>query len=317
MILKEYGGYIELDTYKLPMLHDDAIALNSGRNALAYLLEAKNIKKLVIPYFLCDSVPELLKRENVSYRFYHIDINFRPEKMSLNDDEWLYIVNFYGQLDREYLGSLKKLYRRIIIDNAQNYFEAPLEDTDVLYTCRKFFGVADGAFLYSDTKLKRELLSDESFDRMHFLLGRFERPASEFYNEYVVNNHLFAKEPIKKMSVLTNNLLHGIDYDFVKQRRSDNFNIFYEAFKNINRLTLYKTEGAFMYPLYLKFGSEIRKKLQLEKIYIPTLWPAVFDICKTDMLEYDMALNILPLPVDQRYDSDDIEFIIDRIKAEL
>ena len=25
--MKEYGGYIELDTYRLPMLHDDAIAL--------------------------------------------------------------------------------------------------------------------------------------------------------------------------------------------------------------------------------------------------------------------------------------------------
>ena len=54
--MKEYGGYIELDTYRLPMLHDDAIALNCGRNCLAYLIEAKGISKIKLPYFLCDSV---------------------------------------------------------------------------------------------------------------------------------------------------------------------------------------------------------------------------------------------------------------------
>ena len=42
--MKEYGGYIELDTYRLPMLHEGSIALNCGRNCLAYLIIAKRIK---------------------------------------------------------------------------------------------------------------------------------------------------------------------------------------------------------------------------------------------------------------------------------
>ena len=45
--MKEYGGYIELDTYRLPMLHEDAIALNCGRNCLAYLIEAREIKAML------------------------------------------------------------------------------------------------------------------------------------------------------------------------------------------------------------------------------------------------------------------------------
>ena len=44
--MKEIGGYIELDTYMNPMLHDDGIKLNCGRNAYAYILKAKNIKNL-------------------------------------------------------------------------------------------------------------------------------------------------------------------------------------------------------------------------------------------------------------------------------
>lgn len=55
-----------------------------------------------------------------------------------------------------------------IIDNAQVYFDVPLEGVDTLYTCRKFLGVSDGAFLYTDTLLSKELPLDKSYDRMFF-----------------------------------------------------------------------------------------------------------------------------------------------------
>ena len=142
--MKEYGGYIELDTYRLPMLHNGAKALNCGRNCLAYLIKARNIKKLLLPYFMCDSVFDLCRKYSVELRFYHINEKFMPEQIQLEDDEWLYVMNYYGQLTQDYLCGLKKEYDRVIIDNAQAYFDEPIENTDTLYTCRKFFGVADG-----------------------------------------------------------------------------------------------------------------------------------------------------------------------------
>ncbi len=45
-MVKEIGGYIELDSYNLPMLHENAIGLNCARNAADYLIKSKNIKKL-------------------------------------------------------------------------------------------------------------------------------------------------------------------------------------------------------------------------------------------------------------------------------
>ena len=74
----EIGGYIELDTYRLPMLHENAIKLNCGRNALAYLIESKNIKKLYIPKFNCDCITDLCKRMNIDFDTYSIDKSFRP-----------------------------------------------------------------------------------------------------------------------------------------------------------------------------------------------------------------------------------------------
>lgn len=308
--MREIGGYIELDTYTGPMLHGDGIKLNCGRNALAYLIEAKDIRKLWMPKFMCDSCNGILRKENVEVTYYSIGLDFKPKGANPAEDEWLYVVNFYGQLSNGYLSSLKAQHPNLIVDNAQAYFQMPLPETDTMYTCRKFFGVADGAILYTDAVLDEEIPLDESFHRMRFLLGRYERPASEFYSEYAANNRFFADEPIKRMSRLTENLLHGIDYEAVKQRRTENFAYLHKWLSGINHLDLTIPEGAFMYPLYLENGAEIRNKLQAMKIYIPTLWPAVFALCGKMEPEYDMAKNILPLPVDQRYGTEEMEYLV-------
>lgn len=312
--MKEIGGYIEFERYTGPMLHEDGIKLNCGRNALAYILEAYDIHKIAMPKFMCDSCDEVLRDHAVQVRYYSVDMDFKPVLNGTEDDEWLYVVNFYGQLAESYICALKEKYR-LIVDNAQAYFSAPIDGVPTIYTCRKFFGVADGAILYSEKKID-VTLQDESFDRMRFLMGRFERSASEFYSEYVQNNRLFAGEPIKRMSKLTENLLRGIDYSTVREKRTENFAFLHSQLGQINKLRISAPEGPFMYPLYLENGAEIRKRLQTQNIYIPTLWPAVFRICKEDELAYDMAMNILPLPVDQRYGADEMRRMINAIRQQ-
>lgn len=311
--MKEIGGYIELDTCRHAMLHEDAILLNCGRNALAYLLEAKGIKKLYLPYFLCDSVANVCKKYGVEVAFYHIGENWLPKDLVIDGDAWLYIVNFYGQITREDLARLAEVHNNVIIDNAQAYFDAPLANVDTLYTCRKFFGVSDGAILYTNSKLERSLEIDESFNRIHYILGRYERTASEFYEEAVQNNDIFDNEPIKEMSRLTKNLLRSIDYEYVKQVRTNNFAYLHEKLREVNKLNIRLIEGAFMYPLLIDDGMKIRKQLQQMKIYIPTLWPNVLEECKPDTLEYKFAAEILPIPVDQRYGFKDIEHLVNVI----
>lgn len=306
----EIGGYIELDTYRLPMLHENAIKLNCGRNALAYLIESKNIKKLYIPKFNCDCITDLCKRMNIEFDTYSIDKSFRPIfNKELNAGEWFYLINYYGQISNTEIEVYKGKYKNIIVDNAQAYFQMPVEGIDTLYTCRKFFGVSDGAILYTDKKLNRKLDIDESFKRMRFVLGRFERSASEFYIESSENNDLFDNESIKYMSKLTHNLLHGIDYGYVGKKRTTNFEYLDKIFKDKNQLQLSTPNGAFMYPLLVSNGAEIRKELQQKKIYIPVLWPNVLNECSEESIEYNFAKNILPLPCDQRYSEEEMEYM--------
>ena len=310
--MKEIGGYIELDTYHLPMLHEGAIALNCGRNCLAYLFKSRGIKKIKVPYFICNSICDVCEREGVEKQFYHIGKDFKPvPDLELSDDEWLYLVNFYGQLDNDEIQGYVDRYVRVIVDQANGYFEKPLLGVDTLYTCRKWFGVSDGAFLYTNAKLEAEFPQDESFERMHFLLGRYERTAGEFYCEYSENNKFFATEPIKQMSKLTANLLHGIDYKSVEKKRRENFEYLHKELDGINQLKL--RTATFMYPLMVENGALLKKKLQTQKIFIPTLWPTVFEVAEPTDVEYKMAENILPLPVDQRYGIEDMEYMVQEV----
>ena len=114
--MKEIGGYIELDTYTGKMLYDDGIKLNCGRNALAYLIKAKNIKKIYMPKFMCDSCNKVLRENGVKVIYYSIGMDFKPQISFW--DGWLYVVNFYGQLSNEFLASLGK---NVIIDNAHTF----------------------------------------------------------------------------------------------------------------------------------------------------------------------------------------------------
>ncbi|MBR4833501.1 MAG: hypothetical protein IKU86_04095 [Thermoguttaceae bacterium] len=310
--MREIGGYIEWEKYAGPMLREDAVALNCGRNALAYLLRARKIRKIWLPKFLCASVRDVCVKEGVEVAYYSVDSNFEPIfDVELGADEYFYLVNYYGQIELKKIKNLADKYARVVVDNAQAYFQPPIAGVDTLYTCRKFFGVADGAFLYTEAELDEELPLDESFDRTRFLLGRFERTASEFYAEYVANNKRFADEPIKRTSKLTLNLLRAVDYEKTATRRTENFQTLDAAFGTINRLALRVPEGPFAYPLWLENGSEVRQALQTKKIYVPTLWPDVFNVCDETELEYDMAKNILPLPIDQRYVKEDMERLIE------
>lgn len=72
-----------------------------------------------------------------------------------------------------------------------------------------------------------------------------------------------------------------------------------------------------MYPLLVRDGAEIRKKLQEEKIYIPTLWPNVMDSLKQGEIEYILAENILPLPCDQRYGTIEMDYLVKKILGEV
>lgn len=314
--MKEIGGYFEFENLISNEFHSDLIALNTARNALVYLIKAKKIKRVFLPFFLCDSVAKACEREGVAVEYYHIDNDFTPIfQRELHNNEYLYIVNYYATLSNEQIVGFKKKYRNIIIDNVQSFFQKPIEHVDTIYCCRKFFGVPDGAYLSTDTKIDEIVETDISKDRMTHVLGRYEGSSSDYYNDFKANDKSFESLPLMYMSRLTHNILGAIDYERAKQVREHNFKYISNSLDNYNRIKVNIPNVPFMYPFYCENGMIIKKHLAEKGIFIPTLWPNVMEFADC-RLEQDYTQNILPLPIDQRYGLEDMKYIITSIIGE-
>lgn len=312
--MKEIGGFMELELNHGSEFHEQGIALNSGRNCLRYLIRARKIKKIWLPKLLCSAISDTCLEENVEISYYSVDNNLHPVLTEIrNREDWVYLINFYGQCSSDEIVSYSKEYKNLIIDNVQAFYTKPIEGLDTIYTCRKFFGVPDGGYLYTDCTLSGILQKDESYDRLIFLAGRLERSANEFYSAYRENEQRIDELPLRKMSMVTQDLLRGIDYEQIKKDRERNFRYLHEQLKVFNQLELCLPDGPYMYPLLVKNGVEIRKSLQGKKIYIPTLWPNVLESLTHEETEYALAKNILPLPCDQRYDLNDMQYLVKEV----
>ncbi len=308
--MNEIGGYFGLEPLISNEYYKNLVALNTARNALLYVLKARNISKLYIPYYLCDSVPDMCEREGYDYSYYKVGKNFLPDfETDLGSNDYIYIVNYYGQISNDILLQLKEKYKNIIFDNVQAFFQKPVQGIDTIYSCRKFFGVPDGAYLSTDCFLEEDLPEDVSSGRLKHLLGRFESgSASDYYQDFQKNDEFFKTLELRKMSKLTHNILGAIGYENVRKKREQNYNYLHEHLKNYNTLKLIVPEGAFAYPFFANNGTFIRKKLSAKKIYIPTLWPNVLNSEDRGAKEY--AADILPLPCDQRYSFNELDEVI-------
>lgn len=316
--MKEIGGYFELELNKRKdrFLHSTGILLNSGRHALEYILLSIKQKpnKIWLPYYTCDSILHPIKRLNINFDFYHIDINLLPEQLpEKRNNELILINNYFGLLDKFTFKITQENSNNLIIDQTQAWFASEQKDVKSFYSPRKFFGVPDGGIAFGVGKEMEESFdTDVSWTRFAHLLKRHELLASDGYDDFRRNSGILKDLGILKMSQLTKKLLSSIDMNFVKKRRIKNYTILHEKLKNSNQLKLPSIDSfscPMIYP-YCTDNLELRKKLIENKIYIATYWSNIFEWCSPNSIEYYFAKNLIPLPIDQRYGVKEMNYII-------
>ena len=67
-----------------------------------------------------------------------------------------------------------------------------------------------------------------------------------------------------------------------------------------------------VYPFLIK-NENLREKLLKNKIYIPHWWKEVIKNVDKNSYENYLSNNLIPLPIDHRYDRKDLDFIISNI----
>lgn len=302
--MKPIGGYFELELPQREEYHKNAIRLNSGKNAFEYILRAKQYKKVYLPYYTCDVMLEPIQKLNIGVEFYHIDKMFRPRfNFNIIKQNEVFVFNNYFGICNKQVHAVAEQCENLIVDNSQAFFSKPLPGVDTFYSPRKFFGLPDGAYLYTNQVLDAELNQDVSFQRFEHLLGRIDVGAEAHYNAFKSNDESLINQPIKQMSNLTKRLLKSIDYIGIANKRRENFACFHSFLKETNEfdLILDDNEIPMVFP-YLKRGNNtLRNSLIRKKIFTATYWPNVKQwLDDKNAIENYFHDDLIALPIDQR-----------------
>jgi hypothetical protein len=314
--MEAIGGYFSLELPLREEYHKGAIRLNTGRNCLEYILRARGYKRVYVPYYTCEAVMEPINKLGITYEFYHIDIHFEiRDRFTLKADEALLYTNYFG-LKQRYVEQLAdKTGTRLIVDNTQAFYAKPIQGIDTFYTCRKFFGVADGAYLYTDKVLEEDFVQDESYDRMAHLLKRIDLSAEQGFSDFRKVDDGLDNQPIRKMSKLTQRIMQSVDYEATAKKRRENYLMFHEVLGKDNNLVLPLDENTV--PMVFPFLAPIkglREKLIENKVFVACYWPNVLEWTTKDDIEYLLAYQMQPLPIDQRYEEIHLNRIIQIVK---
>lgn len=313
---KSFGSFLPLEIYRNTRnrLYENAIMLNTGRNALEYILKQKKVKKVFIPFYSCDAILTPIRRLEIDFEYYNINENFEPTFNfdKIGDKDIFLYINFFGLKNRTVIQLAEKV-RNLVIDNSQALFSRPSRDIPTFYSVRKFCGVPDGALLCNieDTL---ELEVDESSHRIDYLVSRIENEVEQVHEKYRKCEEELDNAALKRMSEVTLRFFSNIDFKEIFERRKSNVRVLEKILSNDNKLSI-ETEGIapLAYPLLIEAGKQVKEELKKNRIYLATYWPNVV-WHKNFELESYYAENILPIPVDQRYNEEDMLWVGESIK---
>lgn len=317
------GGYFELADYEegKGFPHPEGILLNTGRNALEYILRSiGDVKGIYLPYYTCEVVLEPLKKLHIPWVFYHINSDFEiADDIKPKKGEYIIANNYFGIKD-SYIQKLAEKYGDyLIVDCAQALFAKPIPGIKSFYSIRKFVGVADGGVAYLGNEDDKGVEVDGvecTADHDKHLFTRKQFGAEAGFAEFQENEKKLDNQPVRWLSCTTRRILDNIDFDNVVEKRRVNFQYLHNSLSEKNFIALPPTDAfdcPIAYPLVLKGKREVRRELIYNKVFVAKYWPNVHQI-NTFQTEFDFATNLIPLPCDQRYGLEELNRVISIIQ---
>lgn len=318
------GGFFELELPVGPSLpHNRARGtLASGRACLATIMRELQPTKVWVPFYICDSVLHALALADVSYEFYglteELELSTLPE---LAEREYLLYVNYFG-LKSDYATVLfERYHHQLLLDLTQAFFEEPNAGQWAFNSARKFFGVPDGAYLYTPEGTSLIEFPENKEISLEHLVCRQLGQQGAAYNAYNQYEAQLSYAPAS-MSAVTRSWLSWLDYTMIARKRQDNFKQYHELlqplfdeFDGIAREWLPLPHGAvpFCYPLRLALPLPNRQYLFEQQIFLPWLWPEMRHRFGDFPLEKSFVDGVLILPLDHRYGLDEVKLVIQAV----
>ena len=325
----------------------DYVWLSTGRSAIKYVLKhtlehSNDINKVaILPSYTCNTVigPFL----EMGFKVYGYDVDERlntssqklVDAVKKNEASVLLIHRYFGFNTlpdfHNCITEIKEQGVSIIEDCTQSLYSS-YDRSDADYyvgSIRKWSGVPDGGFAVckegtfdlkptspdedlEKSKIEASLLK---YDYLFNTIGdkaEFKRMYREA--EDILDN----QKGYYLISDTSRNIQANLNVDVVKKIRRSNYKVLADGLKDISDIKpLYRDLPLEVTPLYFPLVCINRDCLQGyladHNIYAPVVWPKADNCPKVSSVVDNLYNTLLCIPIDQRYDNDDMNRVLEVI----
>lgn len=325
----------------------DYVWTSTGRSATRLVLQTiqernSNVKKVaLLPPFTCHTVFEPFM--DFGYEIHTLPINLdlliSAEDILRYQDKYgagvVLVHRYYGFDTLPGFNKVVKALRDkgiIVIEDCTQclYSNYPISDADyVVASIRKWCGVPDGGFaICKDARfLNKPVQTDKAMVeakriaselKYQFLFeGKGDKPT--FKAKYREGEELLDNQAdYYAIGELSAAIQAELDVEMLKTKRRANFKVLMDGFQNKEGIkVVFNTLPSDVVPLYFPILVNARESIQGlladNDIYAPVVWPKADNCPAIDEVAETIYDKILCIPIDQRYDVDDMQRIVNVI----
>ena len=325
--------------YKIPagVLGNDHISAtlpySLGRTALYAILDSiygteASSGKILLPDYICISVPNVAARLGIEIINYHIENNYLPDMDSIRgkakECKAIMLVSYFGMVN---LDNTIELIRKefpelkIIVDEVQNiYSMGRHSDYDYCFTSyRKWFYMPDGAeVICKEGRFAGFKVDSEGEYVKYKAAGNVLKNYADSIDDSVAlelidrAEDMMDKEYLYAGSLLSSQLYTTIDIEQVARVRKRNAAYLHKELTRLKVEHLYDAKAVPLFvPIRIDNRDAVRKALFAKGIFAPIHWPVENIELQGNNDLYKTELSLI---CDQRYDEEDMERIIKAIE---
>ncbi len=310
---------------------------DSGRSALRHIARyISSYNKILLPEFICESVTNCFDNRNLEY--YRLKEDFSVDIDNLlkhieNKPTVIFLMHYFGSIQP--LNVLEKIHQIaeksgsiIIEDTTHSIFSQKRTVGDyIICSIRKWLPISGGGVLYYNqdplylSKPDYQKSTDNYRSYGMILKDLFLNQEFDCNSEYRrifcdSEAKLDKQREIYEISDFSKYIASCISVERIIKRRRCNFQQLNEALKVIGLSCVVNFDAIntpFVYTVRIKNRDAFRSYLMNNKVYCAVHWS--FDNHKQEQRPFAKrnAEELISLPIDQRYDSESIKYLIDMV----
>lgn len=310
---------------------------DSGRGALRHIRRhLNNYSKILLPEFICESISNCFEKKMISYYRLNEDFSINIEDLTkkIKDGHVLILLmHYFGALQpKDILEKCRQLADRsdsiIIEDTTHSIFTEKQTIGDyVICSIRKWLPISGGGVLYyKHDPLKLDQLdypkSTDNYRNYGMVLkDLFLKEGHDFKNIYreifIESEGRIDKQKkicgISDFSRFICSCVSVNDLISTRRRNMKKLKTALERFGMKPAVDFDSSSVALAYPIRLKNRDDMRSYFIDNKIYCAVHWPFDGNMPEQRPFAKKNADELISLPIDQRYDEEHMQYLIDVI----